>query len=409
MMPQQYRRSAPSGRKMPSEMKMKTKAVLEDSLYGLGVEKLNIEEVQKMPWDIMEDTIRKWIQVFPAPISETCFNDVANEIMMQLLSLSKALATGQRSPEKFFKVLDMHESLRDLLPKIENMFSGVSSASLKSKASGILLLLEEAATGTFAEFESAIQRDGSRTLVPGGVVHPLSWLIHVLHNNLDGKSTVYTDPALTYLFLMNNIHYIMQTVKYSNVIGLRGNDWGIAMVHNKKDNRYNEKDAARIVRQMLNVVARCHLNRVVHRDMKLENFLFKSPKEDSPLKAIDFGLSDYIKPGKRFHDVVGSAYVAPKVLKRKSSPESDVWSIGVITYILLCGKRPFWDRTKAGIFNEVLKKKPNFRDKPWPTINANAKDFVKKLLVRMHLPGLLLHKLCQIHGPEREEMHQTFR
>jgi exocyst complex protein 7 len=72
--------------------------------------------------------------------------------MMQLLSSSKALATGQRSPEKLFKVLDMYESLQDLLPKIENIFSGVSGASPKSEASGILLLLEEAATGTFTEF-----------------------------------------------------------------------------------------------------------------------------------------------------------------------------------------------------------------------------------------------------------------
>ncbi|XWS29196.1 hypothetical protein CRYUN_Cryun24cG0007900 [Craigia yunnanensis] len=151
----------------------------------------------------------------------------------------------------------------------------------------------------------------------------------------------------------------------------------------KKDSRYSEKDAAVVVRQMLKVAAECHLRGLVHRDMKPENFLFKSTREDSPLKATDFGLSDFIRPGKRFQDIVGSAYyVAPEVLKRRSGPESDVWSIGVITYILLCGKRPFWDKTEDGIFKEVLKNKPDFRRKPWPTISNSAKDFVKKLLVK---------------------------
>lgn len=151
----------------------------------------------------------------------------------------------------------------------------------------------------------------------------------------------------------------------------------------KKDSRYSEKDAAKVVRQMLKVAGRCHLYGVVHRDMKPENFLFKSTKEDSPLKATDFGLSDFIKPGKKFQDIVGSAYyVAPEVLKRKSGPESDVWSIGVITYILLCGRRPFWDKTEDGIFKEVLRKKPEFREKPWEKISSSAKDFVKKLLVK---------------------------
>nr|AIZ68218.1 calcium-dependent protein kinase 28-like protein [Albuca bracteata] len=151
----------------------------------------------------------------------------------------------------------------------------------------------------------------------------------------------------------------------------------------KKDSRYTEKDAAIVVRPMLKVAAECHLHGLVHRDMKPENFLFKSTKEDSPLKATDFGLSDFIKPGKKFHDIVGSAYyVAPEVLKRKSGPESDVWSIGVITYILLCGRRPFWDKTEDGIFKEVLRNKPDFRRKPWPTISDSAKDFVQKLLAK---------------------------
>ncbi|KAL7102203.1 hypothetical protein ACP275_08G104700 [Erythranthe tilingii] len=151
----------------------------------------------------------------------------------------------------------------------------------------------------------------------------------------------------------------------------------------KKDSRYTEKDAAIVVRQMLKVAAECHLHGFVHRDMKPENFLFKSPKEDSHLKATDFGLSDLIRPGKKFQDIVGSAYyVAPEVLRRKSGAESDVWSIGVITYILLCGRRPFWDKTEDGIFKEVLRNKPDFRRKPWPGISNAAKDFVNKLLVK---------------------------
>ncbi|KAK6918195.1 Protein kinase domain [Dillenia turbinata] len=145
--------------------------------------------------------------------------------------------------------------------------------------------------------------------------------------------------------------------------------------------RYTEEDAKVIVVQILNVVAFCHLQGVVHRDLKPENFLFTSKNEDADMKLIDFGLSDFIKPDERLNDIVGSAYyVAPEVLHRSYSLEADIWSIGVITYILLCGSRPFWARTESGIFRAVLRAEPNFEDLPWPSVSPEAKDFVKRLL-----------------------------
>ncbi|KAJ4965464.1 hypothetical protein NE237_017313 [Protea cynaroides] len=145
--------------------------------------------------------------------------------------------------------------------------------------------------------------------------------------------------------------------------------------------KYSEDDAKAVMVQILNVVAYCHLQGVVHRDLKPENFLFTCKDENSPLKAIDFGLSDFVKPDERLNDIVGSAYyVAPEVLHRSYGTEADVWSVGVIAYILLCGSRPFWARTESGIFRAVLKADPSFDEPPWPTLSTEAKDFVKRLL-----------------------------
>ncbi|XP_031494729.1 CDPK-related kinase 3-like [Nymphaea colorata] len=149
--------------------------------------------------------------------------------------------------------------------------------------------------------------------------------------------------------------------------------------------RYTEEDAKTIVVQILSVVSFCHLQGVVHRDLKPENFLFTTRDEDAPMKIIDFGLSDFIRPDERLNDIVGSAYyVAPEVLHRSYSMEADIWSIGVITYILLCGSRPFWARTESGIFRAVLRADPNFDDAPWPSVSPEAKDFVKRLLNKDH-------------------------
>ncbi|GAB2300416.1 Calcium-dependent protein kinase 19 [Dionaea muscipula] len=146
---------------------------------------------------------------------------------------------------------------------------------------------------------------------------------------------------------------------------------------------YSEKEAAVIFRQIVNVVHVCHFMGVMHRDLKPENFLLVSRDEDSPLKITDFGLSVFIEQGKFYKDIVGSAYyVAPEVLYRHYGKEADVWSAGVILYILLCGAPPFWAETEKGIFEAIKNDELDLESLPWPSISASAKDLVRKMLTR---------------------------
>ncbi|OVA10249.1 Protein kinase domain [Macleaya cordata] len=125
----------------------------------------------------------------------------------------------------------------------------------------------------------------------------------------------------------------------------------------------------------------CHKQGVMHRDLKPENFLFANKKETAALKAIDFGLSVFFKPGERFTEIVGSPYyMAPEVLKRNYGPEVDVWSAGVILYILLCGVPPFWAETEQGVAQAIIRSVIDFKRDPWPKVSDNAKDLVKGML-----------------------------
>uniref|UniRef100_A0A0E0GUP4 non-specific serine/threonine protein kinase n=1 Tax=Oryza nivara TaxID=4536 RepID=A0A0E0GUP4_ORYNI len=159
---------------------------------------------------------------------------------------------------------------------------------------------------------------------------------------------------------------------------------------------YSEKAAAQLARVIVGVIEACHSLGVMHRDLKPENFLFIHQKEDSPLKAIDFGLSIFFKPGETFTDVVGSPYyVAPEVLMKHYGREVDVWSAGVIIYILLSGVPPFWDESEQGIFEQVLKGDLDFSSEPWPNISESAKDLVRKMLIRDPKKRLTAHEaLC---------------
>ncbi|RYR16078.1 hypothetical protein Ahy_B04g073053 isoform I [Arachis hypogaea] len=144
---------------------------------------------------------------------------------------------------------------------------------------------------------------------------------------------------------------------------------------------YTERAAAAVARTIVEVVQLCHKHGVIHRDLKPENFLFANKKENSPLKAIDFGLSIFFKPGERFSEIVGSPYyMAPEVLKRNYGPEIDIWSAGVILYILLCGVPPFWAESEQGVAQAILRGLIDFKREPWPSISESAKSLVRQML-----------------------------
>ncbi|WOL11686.1 calcium-dependent protein kinase 20 [Canna indica] len=144
---------------------------------------------------------------------------------------------------------------------------------------------------------------------------------------------------------------------------------------------YTERAAAAVTHTIIEVIQVCHKHGVMHRDLKPENFLFGNKKENAPLKAIDFGLSVFFKQGERFTEIVGSPYyMAPEVLKRNYGPEVDVWSAGVILYILLCGVPPFWAETEQGVAQAILRSIVDFRREPWPKISDSAKDLVRHML-----------------------------
>ncbi|XP_043679479.1 calcium/calmodulin-dependent protein kinase type 1-like isoform X1 [Vespula pensylvanica] len=144
---------------------------------------------------------------------------------------------------------------------------------------------------------------------------------------------------------------------------------------------YTEKDASGLIRQVLEAVDYMHEQGVVHRDLKPENLLYYSPDEDSKIMISDFGLSKMEDSGIMATACGTPGYVAPEVLAQKPYGKAvDVWSIGVISYILLCGYPPFYDENDANLFAQILKGEFEFDSPYWDDISDSAKDFIHKLM-----------------------------
>jgi len=190
---------------------------------------------------------------------------------------------------------------------------------------------------------------------------------------------------------------ILKSVKHENVIELKD-------IYETKDTIYlimelvtggelfekivekkifKERDAAVLIRKIAHAVAYLHENNIVHRDLKPENLLLKNAEDDTSVKIADFGLSKILGPQKMMQTACGTpSYVAPEVLLATGyGPPVDMWSIGVITYILLCGFPPFYGDTIPEIFKLIMNCDFDFPEKYWEHISDEAKDFISKLLV----------------------------
>uniref|UniRef100_A0A5B7A0A4 Exocyst subunit Exo70 family protein n=1 Tax=Davidia involucrata TaxID=16924 RepID=A0A5B7A0A4_DAVIN len=270
---------------------------LEESLSRLGLQKLSIEEVQKMPWSDLEDEIERWIKavnvalriLFPSErrlcdrvffgfssAADLSFMEVCRGSTIQLLNFADAISIGSRAPERLFKVLDVFETVRDLMPEFESVFSDQYCFFLRNESITIWKRLGEAIRGIFMELENLIRRDPAKAAVPGGGLHPITryvmnylraacrsrqtleqvfeesiappgggdyripddrslsssslsvqmaWIMELLESNLESKSKIYRDPALCSVFMTNNGRYIVQKVKDSELGSLLGDDW----------------------------------------------------------------------------------------------------------------------------------------------------------------------------------------
>ncbi|TMW90914.1 hypothetical protein EJD97_015056 [Solanum chilense] len=269
------------------------KSAVDSSFRKLGIEKLSIGDIQRLEWEILETKIRRWIraakvcvrilfasekklceQIFEGlgtATDDACFMETIKGPAIQLFNFAEAISISRRSPEKLFKILDLHDALSDLLVDIEIVFDSKSSESIRVQTVEILSRLAEAARGILSEFENAVLREPSKVPVPGGTIHPLTryvmnyislisdykqtmselivskpstgsryssdpntpdmdfaelesqtplalhliWIAVILQFNLEGKSKCYRDTSLAHIFMMNNVHYIVQKIKGS--------------------------------------------------------------------------------------------------------------------------------------------------------------------------------------------------
>lgn len=148
-----------------------------------------------------------------------------------------------------------------------------------------------------------------------------------------------------------------------------------------KTQNFTERQAIRLMKQVVSAVLYCHINGIVHRDIKSDNILFTGYDINSPLKLIDFGISVKFERDTKLKDKTGTVlYIAPEVIAGSYNEKCDIWSLGVLLYMMLCGQPPFYASTRKEIMEKIVKGRYQFKGKIWNVISPEAKDLISQML-----------------------------
>ena len=222
---------------------------------------------------------------------------------------------------------------------------------VKNKTTGILYACKELTKKKLSDYE--------------GLMREVNLMIKLDHPNIIKLYEVYENEKYIYL--------IMELCT--------GGELFDRIVENTENGKpFTEKQAANLFRQMMSAINYCHKNGIVHRDLKPENLLYLNKDENSPIKVIDFGMSKRFDSAHFMSEKVGTAYyISPEVLKGKYDEKCDIWSAGVILYIIICGYPCFNGDDDDEIFEAIQKGKIYFPSPEWDNISNDVKDLIKKM------------------------------
>lgn len=147
---------------------------------------------------------------------------------------------------------------------------------------------------------------------------------------------------------------------------------------------YSEREAVRLLQKILLAVSNLHHNNICHRDLKPDNFLFEDVSANAELKLIDFGLSKFFDKFDiaELESVVGTPdYVAPEVIRGVYGAKCDIWSVGVIMYVMLSGQLPFWAPNIQQVLHKITSGVYSLTAEVWRNVSPQALDLLRKLLV----------------------------